>query len=64
MIPDFLHHTQVRRFIFESTGQWIRKGTINRWIKSGEIESFKLPNGKRATRKCFVLNFIRKNVKG
>jgi len=62
MIPDLLYPHQIRQFIFESTGQWIKKGTIKRWIKSGEIESFKLPNRKRATRKCFVLNFIRRNV--
>ena len=62
MIPDLLHHTQIRRFIFECTGQWVRKHTIKRWIKSGELESFKLPNGKRCTRKCFVMDFIRRNT--
>ena len=62
MIPDLLYSNQIRRFIFEHTGQWIKESTINRWIKSEKIESFKLPNNRRVTRKCFVMDFIRRNV--
>jgi hypothetical protein len=64
MIPDLLYPHQIRRFIFERTGKQISKNRIKVWLKSGEIESFKLPDKKRATRKCFVLKFIRRNVCG
>lgn len=64
MIPDLIHSNQIRRFIFDCTGEWVSKNKIKTLLKSGEIESFKLPNNRRVTRKCFVLDFIRKNVGG
>jgi len=64
MIPDLLHHSKIRRFIFDNTGQWIPKYRIKKWLKSGKIESFKLPNNRRYTRKCLVRKFIKENSNG
>jgi hypothetical protein len=62
MILDLLYPHQIRQFIFDCTGKWVSKYAIKKWIKSGEIESFILPNRKRATRKCMVTDFIRRNA--
>ena len=61
MIPDLLQLSEIRNYIQKRTGIVVKRGTIKRWIKNRQIDSFKL-SGKRVTTKRAVDRFIGKNI--
>ena len=61
MIPDLLQLSEIQSYIQKRTGIVVKRGTIKRWIKKRQIDSFKL-SGKRVTTKRAVDRFIRRHT--